>query len=91
MTLRHQAGRLLTELRGDTPRASVARALGITRPAMVAIEDGRLSLDRLDRVGEVYGVRFELVAIDVSTEQVVGGPRALQELSDPMSAIEASG
>lgn len=74
MSLRAQVGALVTELRGDVSRAEVARALGVTRPAVSQVEAGSLSLDRLDKIGEVYLVRFELVAVDPATGDQITGP-----------------
>lgn len=60
--MREQAGRLLTSLRGDVTRTAVAERLGISRQSLMKLEAGGLSIDRLDAVGEAYGVEFHLVA-----------------------------
>ncbi len=63
-TLRQQLQILLPMLRGPVTRAALARRLGITRQSLMRIEEGAISLSRLDDLAQHYGVRFRIVADD---------------------------
>lgn len=62
--LRDRVGQLLRVLRGDVSRSAVARRLGTTRQSVMKVEEGSVSLDRLDVLAETYGVEFHLIAVD---------------------------
>lgn len=62
-TLRSQLADMLVKLRGDVSRAALARRLEVTRQAVMKIESGSVSLERLDELAAVYGIRFEVVAV----------------------------
>lgn len=57
-------GELLRELRAEESVTAVAARLGVTRQTLLDLENGRSNptLDRIDRLGSAYGVRFEVVA-----------------------------
>jgi transcriptional regulator with XRE-family HTH domain len=59
-----QVGGVLKELRGDTQRAAAAAALGIPRPNLIQLEEGRANptLERLERVAAGYGYRLVVTA-----------------------------
>lgn len=63
-----QVGQLLKDLRGDTSRTAAAARLGISRPVLIALEEGRANptLDRLQRVAGAYGVELEVTAVGPS-------------------------
>lgn len=76
--LRDQVGALLRDVREakGLTRADAARALGVQPQSTIRLEQGSVSLDRLDAVGEAYGVRFQLVAFDAATGVVVAPAQA---------------
>jgi transcriptional regulator with XRE-family HTH domain len=59
-----QVGEVLRELRGDEQRAAAARKLGIPRPNLIMLEEGRANptLDRLAGIAAGYGYRLRVVA-----------------------------
>lgn len=69
--LREQVGDLLVRLRGDVSRHEMARRLGIVRQGTMKLEQGIVSLARLEELEEHYGVRFALVALDPVTGDLV--------------------
>ena len=69
--LNERVGALLRALRGEVSVSEVARRLGIVRQGVLKLEEGRLSLVRLDQLAKVYGVRFEVLAVDATTGQPV--------------------
>lgn len=75
--LRSSAGELLKELRGEESRTAAAAKLGMSRPALIALEEGQANptLDRLDRLADAYGVDLVLVAINPATGRRVPTPR----------------
>lgn len=62
-SLRIQAGELLEALRGDLSVGALAKLLGVSRQTIMKRERGQLSLNQLDKVADVYGVRFRVVAL----------------------------
>jgi transcriptional regulator with XRE-family HTH domain len=76
--LRSSAGELLKELRGEKSRTTAAAELGMSRPALIALEEGQANptLDRLERLADSYGVTFVLVAVNPATGRRVPTPRA---------------
>lgn len=79
MTMREDVSELLLSLRGDVTRSALAERLGISRQAVMKLEQGSVSLERLDELAGVYGVEFHLVATLPGAEMVtrhiaVGSP-----------------
>lgn len=64
-TLANQAGALLVAARGSRERKALARSAGITGEALSHIERGTQNptLNRLEKFGELYGIRFILTAV----------------------------
>jgi transcriptional regulator with XRE-family HTH domain len=62
MSMREEVAELLVSLRGDVTRSEFADRLGISRQAVMKLEQGSVSLERLDELAGVYGVEFHLVA-----------------------------
>lgn len=62
--MKAQVGRLLRELRGPVTKTAVAERLGVSRQTVMKLEEGALSLDRLDHLADVYGVDFHIVATE---------------------------
>lgn len=73
MTGRAGFAALLRDLRGSESVTAVAERMGVARQTLLDLENGRSNptLDRLDRLGSAYGVRFEVVAFDPATGQPV--------------------
>ncbi len=63
-TLAERVGAALAAARGNRPRRELAREVGIASQTLLKIESGRenLTLARLERVAEGYGVELEVVA-----------------------------
>lgn len=64
MIMREQAAALFRQLRGSESVAALARRIGVSRQGVMKIEEGSVSLARLDGLAAVYGVDFWLVAVD---------------------------
>lgn len=63
-SLAEHVGAVLKELRGDEQRAAAAVKLGIPRPNLIQLEEGRANptLERLERVAAGYGYRLLVTA-----------------------------
>lgn len=85
MSLRTQVGELLENLRGDLNRTAMARELKMSRQAVMGLERGVVSLERLENLEAAYGVRFVLIALDGNGDEVTLSPR-LTQLADHLAA-----
>lgn len=83
--MKQQIGQIMTRLRGPLPKAAVARELNITRQGVMKLEDGQVSVDRLDALAAQLGVRFELTVL-VPSEEGVHGWLDLSVLDDDQVA-----
>jgi transcriptional regulator with XRE-family HTH domain len=90
--MRQQAGALLTRLRGSVTRTAVADRLGISRQSLMKLEEGGLSLDRLDAIAEAYGVEFVLIAVERDADKLVThlGATPAPKLRDLVTKAPAS-
>lgn len=73
MTSRSAFAALLRELRGNESVTAVAARMGVTRQTLLDLENGRSNptLDRLDKIAGAYGVRFDVIAVDPASGQLV--------------------
>jgi transcriptional regulator with XRE-family HTH domain len=70
VSLRGGFAELLRELRGEESVTAVAARMGVTRQTLLDLENGRSNptLDRVDRLGAAYGVRFDVTATAVTVD-----------------------
>lgn len=68
-----QVGEVLKLMRGDRQRAEAARSLGIPRPNLISLEEGRANptLDRLAGIAAGYGYRLQVVAVPIAAAAAV--------------------
>lgn len=78
MSARAGFAELLRSLRGTESVTAVAERMGVTRQTLLDLENGRSNptLDRIDRLGPAYGVRFEIAVIAGSLEAAAAVPAA---------------
>lgn len=78
MSLRAGFAGLLRDLRGAESVTAVAARMGVARQTLLDLENGRSNptLDRLERLGGAYGVRFDVVAVDTTGKLV---PRSIEQ------------
>lgn len=63
------AGDLLVQARAERPRTTVAEAAGMSDVALLMLERGAKNptLERLERIGFAYGIRFLLIAVPIES------------------------
>lgn len=82
----------LVALRGPYTRAQLATALGFSRQAVRDLELGNVSITRLERLEDFYGVDFHVIAVDRATGTVHTGtaPTLPTLIAEPPAGLTMS-
>lgn len=72
MSLARQAGAILRRARGTTSLRQVARSAGVSNATLSEVERGEnnMTLGRLERLGDTYGVKWDLSAVTLAGDAI---------------------